>query len=184
MSDELIDDLAHMNDLDLPWGFDWGAFLRERTQQARAVGEAAGTLKTIGSSQGGVVDVSSARQGRPKPRRSVRLKGARWMPCRSQEGGPIATPAQLQLPTPTKGTVRTPPRSCWGGPCTSSAPEDAPPRQYGGGPGVRANAWGVNLVSTGWSLRSGTRCLWQRTSGQSLGVSRRGHPGTRRTHWP
>ena len=42
VADELIDDLAHMNDLDLTWGFDLDAFLRERAQQApaaRGVGE-------------------------------------------------------------------------------------------------------------------------------------------------
>ena len=42
VADELIDDLAHMNDLDLTWGFDLDAFLRERAQQAPDVGEAGG----------------------------------------------------------------------------------------------------------------------------------------------
>ena len=65
VADELIDDLAHMNDLDLMWGFDLDAFLIERAQQAPAVGEAGGgTLETIGSCQRGAVDVPLVPEGR------------------------------------------------------------------------------------------------------------------------
>ena len=53
------------------------------------------------------------RQGGPKARREVRLKGAQWTLPRPQQGQPKPTSAQHQLPTPTKGTVRIPPRSFW-----------------------------------------------------------------------
>ena len=70
--------------------------------------------KTIGSSHGGAVDASSATAGGPKARRVVRLKGVRWTPPRSRQGGPKATSAQHQLSALTLGTVGFPPRSCRG----------------------------------------------------------------------
>ena len=42
VADDVIDDLAHVNHLDLTWGYFLDAFLRERAQQApaaRGVGE-------------------------------------------------------------------------------------------------------------------------------------------------
>ena len=42
MEDELDDDMAQLDDLNVTWGFDLDAFLRERAQQApaaRGVGE-------------------------------------------------------------------------------------------------------------------------------------------------
>ena len=63
--DELEDDLAHLNNLDVTWGFDLDAFLQERRQQAPAAGDA----------------------GDGKPRREVRLKGVRWTPPWSRQGG-------------------------------------------------------------------------------------------------
>ena len=52
--DELGDDLAHLNNLDLTWGFDLDAFLPERGQQAPAAGDAGhGKAETTGSSRGG-----------------------------------------------------------------------------------------------------------------------------------
>ena len=63
--DELDDGLARLNDLDMTWGFDMDAFLQERAQQAPAAGDAGdGTVETMGSSQGGSVDASSAPAGR------------------------------------------------------------------------------------------------------------------------
>ena len=67
MVDELDDGLAHLNDLDVTWGFDLDAFMQERTQQVPAAGEAGDeTPETMGSSQGGAVDASSAPRGRAK----------------------------------------------------------------------------------------------------------------------
>ena len=63
--DELDDDLVHLNDLDLTWGFDLDAVLQERAQQAPAADDAGdGTAETMDSSQGGAVDPSSAPAGR------------------------------------------------------------------------------------------------------------------------
>jgi len=62
---ELDKGLARLNDLDLTWGFDLDAFLEERAQQAPAAGDAGdGNSETMGSSQGGAVDASSAPVGR------------------------------------------------------------------------------------------------------------------------
>ena len=61
MVDELDDGLAHLNDLDVTWGFGLDALLQERVQQAPAAGKAEdGAAETLDSSQGGVVDASSA----------------------------------------------------------------------------------------------------------------------------
>ena len=63
--DEVDDDLAHLNDLDVTWGLDSDAFLQERAQQAPAAGDATDrTAETIDSSQGDAVDSSSAPTGR------------------------------------------------------------------------------------------------------------------------
>ena len=76
MADELIDGLARMNDLDFTCGFDLDVFLRERVQQAPAVGEAGGgTLKTIGSSQGGAIDAPSVPEGRTETETIGSLQG-------------------------------------------------------------------------------------------------------------
>ena len=148
VADELIDDLAHMNDLDLTWGFDLDAFLRERAQQAPDVGEAGGrTLETIGSSQGGAVDVSSAPAGRAETETIGLSYGGAVDAPSVPAGRADSDPGAASIPTPTKGTVRTPARSCRGGLRTSIATGDSSPRQYGAGPGVRVSAWGVNLVS-------------------------------------
>ena len=62
--DALDDDLAHLNVLDVTWGFDLDAFLQERARQAPAPGEAGdGTAETMDSSQGRAVDASSALIG-------------------------------------------------------------------------------------------------------------------------
>ena len=46
--DELDDDLAHLNDLDVTCGFDLDAFLLERAQQELAGGDASdGTAETM-----------------------------------------------------------------------------------------------------------------------------------------
>ena len=63
--DELDDGLAHLDDLDVTWGFDLGASMQGRAQQAPATGEAGdGTRETKGSSQEGAVDASSVSMGR------------------------------------------------------------------------------------------------------------------------
>ena len=69
--DELDDDLAHLNDLDATWSFDLNAFLQERREQVPITGDAGDAsdasdekAETIGSSQGRVVDASSAPAGR------------------------------------------------------------------------------------------------------------------------
>lgn len=65
LAHELDDDLAQLDGLDVMWGFDLDAFLHGRTQQATAAGDADdGTAQTIGSPQGGSVDVPSASAGR------------------------------------------------------------------------------------------------------------------------
>ena len=126
--DVLDDDLAHLNSLDVMRDFDLDPFLQEHRQQALAAGDAGdGKAEAIGSSQGGEVDASSAPAERVESeaigwsqrgavdanaKRAVRLTGARWKPPRSRQGGPKATSAQHQLPAPTKGTARIPPRSC------------------------------------------------------------------------
>ena len=48
--DEPDGGLAHLNDLDVTWGFDVDAFSQEHARQAPAAGDA--TAKTMGSSQG------------------------------------------------------------------------------------------------------------------------------------
>ena len=61
---ELDDGLARLNDLDVTWGVDLDECLQERAQQAPAAGDAGdGTAETMGSSQGGAVDASSAPAG-------------------------------------------------------------------------------------------------------------------------
>ena len=63
--DELNDGLAHLNDLDVTWGFDLDAFLQERAQQAPAAGDADdGAAEKMDSSQEGAVDASSTPTGR------------------------------------------------------------------------------------------------------------------------
>ena len=65
--DELDDDLAQLNNLDVTWGSDLGALLLKHTQQAPAVGIAGDeTAETTGSSP-----------------------GERWTPSRCQHGGSI-----------------------------------------------------------------------------------------------
>ena len=62
--DELDDDLAHLNDLDVTQGFDLDTFLQERARQAPSAGDDDGTAQTMDSSQGGAVDASSVPAGR------------------------------------------------------------------------------------------------------------------------
>ena len=65
MVDELNDDLAHLNNFDVTWGFDLDAFLEEHRQQVPAAADAGnGKPETISSSQGGAVNASSALAGR------------------------------------------------------------------------------------------------------------------------
>ena len=83
--DEQDRGLARLTDLDVTWGFDLHAFLRERSQETPAAGDAGdlhvcfqersqkapvagdagdGTTETIDSSQGGAVDAFSVPAGR------------------------------------------------------------------------------------------------------------------------
>ena len=95
--DELDDDVAHLNNLNATSDFDLDAFLQERRQQAPAAGDAGdGKAVTIGSSQGGAVDSSSAPAWVAEP-----------------------TSVQHQFSAQTTGTERFPPRSCRGGQRTS-----------------------------------------------------------------
>ena len=65
MVEEQDGGLDRLNDLDVTWGFDLHAFLRERSQETPAAGDAGdGTAETIDSSQGGAVDASSVPEGR------------------------------------------------------------------------------------------------------------------------
>ena len=85
MMDEQDEGLARLTDLDVTWGFDMHAFLRERSQETPAAGDAGdlnaclqerspeapvagdagdGTAETMDSSQGGAVDASSVPPGR------------------------------------------------------------------------------------------------------------------------
>ena len=112
--DELDDDLAYLNNLDVTWGLDLDAFLQERRQQAPAAGDARdGETETIGSFQGGAVGAFSAPVGRAESETGT--VDASSVPAGRAE----ATAAQHQLPAPTKGTVRTPLRSCRRGQRTS-----------------------------------------------------------------
>ena len=150
VADDVIDDLAHVNHLDLTWGYFLDAFLRERAQHEPAVGEAGGgTLETIGLSQGGVVDVSSPSAGRAEtetivlaqggavdpplgPSREYRYRPQRSINSRHRPKGRLDTSAvvsgrtahELSNGTALRDSVR-------------------------GRPGVRASAWGMNLVSIG-----------------------------------
>ena len=73
---ELDDDLAHLNNLDVTWGFDLDVFCTSADSRPPAAGDAGdGKVETIGSSQRGAVDASSVPTGRAKARRSVRFKG-------------------------------------------------------------------------------------------------------------
>ena len=63
--DEQDEGLARLNDLDVTWGFDLHAFLRERSQKAPVAGDTCdGTAETMDSSEGGAVDASSVPAGR------------------------------------------------------------------------------------------------------------------------
>ena len=65
MIDEQDDGLDRLTDLDVTWGFDLHVFLRERSQETPAAGDASdGTVETMDSSQGGGVDASSVPAGR------------------------------------------------------------------------------------------------------------------------
>ena len=51
--------LARLTDLDVTWGFDLHAFVRDRSQEASVAGDAGDvTAETVDSSQGGAVDAS------------------------------------------------------------------------------------------------------------------------------
>ena len=148
--DEQDKDLACLTDLDMTWGFELHAFLRERSHETRAAGVAGdlhaflqkhsqeapvagdagdGTAETMDSSQRGAVDVSSFLVGPKQSRRWIRLKGGRWTPSRSRQGGPKAAQTHQQPPAPTTGTAKVPPRSCRAGQLTSSVAGDGYPRQ-------------------------------------------------------
>ena len=148
--DELDDSPAQMSNLDVTWRLDLGAFLQERAQQApleRQAGD--GTAETMGSFQGGAVGASLTPIGRAETADPMGLSqrgaaGASSVPAERAE----SDPALHQPPKPAKKTVRIPPRFCPGGQHTSAAAADSSPRQYGAGPGARANAWRANLLRT------------------------------------
>ena len=136
VADDVIDDLAHVNHLDLTWGYFLDAFLRERAQQAPDVGEAGGrTLETIGSSQGGAVDVSSAPAGRAETETIGLSYGGAVDAPSVPAGRADSDPGAASIPTPTKGTVRTLTRYCRGGPRTSLAAGDGSRDNTGPDPG-------------------------------------------------
>ena len=63
--DEQDEGLDRLTDLDVTWRFDLHAFLRGRSQETPAAGDAGdGTAETMGSSQGGAVDAFSVPAGR------------------------------------------------------------------------------------------------------------------------
>ena len=63
--DEQGEGLDRLADLDVTWGFDLHAFLRERSQETPAAGDAGNeTVETMDSSQGGAMDASSVLAGR------------------------------------------------------------------------------------------------------------------------
>ena len=63
--DEQDEGLDRLTDLDVTWGVDLHAFLRERSQDTPAAGDAGdGTAETMDSAQGGAVDTSSVPAGR------------------------------------------------------------------------------------------------------------------------
>ena len=148
VADEPDDGLAHLNNLDVTWGFDLDAFCRSaHTRHLLPAMMAKGQPRRWIRLNGERWTPPPPRQGGPKQsRRWVRLKGAWWPPPRSQQGGPKAARAHLQPPAPTKGTAKIPPWSCRGGQHTNSAAGDGSPREYGARPGVRINAWRDNLL--------------------------------------
>ena len=139
MADEPDDGLAHLNNLDVTWGFDLDAFLQERAHQAPAAGDdGEGTAKTMDSSQWGAVDASSAPAGRAESEtRSSSQGGAVYAssaPVERAESEMIGSPQGCAVEASsvpagraendfsaasTKGTVTTPPRSCPRGQRTS-----------------------------------------------------------------
>ena len=63
--DKQYEGLDPLVDLDLTWGFDLHAFLRERSQETPAAGDAGDeAVETMDSSQGGAVDAYSVPTGR------------------------------------------------------------------------------------------------------------------------
>ena len=86
VEDELDDDLAHLNDLDVTRGFDLDAFVHENRQHAPAAGDAGdGKAETIGSSFGSAVnDLGPAREG-GKPDERFVSRG---------RGGPLLGPGR------------------------------------------------------------------------------------------
>ena len=65
MTDEQDIGVDRLTDLDVAWRFDLHAFLRERSQETPAAGDAGdGTTETMDSSQGRAVDASSVPAGR------------------------------------------------------------------------------------------------------------------------
>ena len=63
--DEQDEGLDRLTELDVTWGFDLHAFLRERSQETPAAGDASdGTVERMDSSQGSTMDASSVPAGR------------------------------------------------------------------------------------------------------------------------
>ena len=125
--DEKDEDVARLTDLDVRWGFDLTAALRERSQETPAAGDAGdlhaclqenlqeapvagnsgdGTAETMGSSEGGAVNASSLPAGRA-------------------ESGSDAWAASGT----DRGKSERPQQSCRAGQLTSSVGGDGYPRQ-------------------------------------------------------
>ena len=111
--DERDEGLDRLTDLDVTWGFDLPAFLRERSQETPAAGDASDeTVETMESSKGGTMDASSVPAGRAETVETMDcLKGARWTPPRSRQGGPKQSRRWINL----KGVRWTPPWCRQGG---------------------------------------------------------------------
>ena len=108
--DELDDGLAHLNDLDVPWGFDLKAVCK--SAHNRHLPPA--TLATVQSRRW--IRLRRVRWTPPWPRQAgpkqsrrwVRLKGVRWTPPRSRQGGLKGTRAHQQPPAQTNGKAKSP----------------------------------------------------------------------------
>ena len=124
--DELDDGLAHLNDLDVAWGFDVDAFMQERIHQVPADGEA-GIDKpgTMGSFQGGAMDVSSALRGKAETAETMG----------SSQGGAVdasSVPAGRAEGSPSAAS----------GSDTGQGKGEGPPAILSGWPGHGFSSWG------------------------------------------
>ena len=143
--------LARLTDLDVTWGFDLHAILRERShgtpaasdagdlhaclqersQEAPVAGNAGdGTAETMDSSQGGAVDASSVQAGRAETVETMDSSQGGAVDASSVSAGRVESDSDASAASGTdQGNGENPPRSCRGGQLTSSVAGDGYLRQ-------------------------------------------------------